>query len=318
MLWNAGACIAYVFSAGLALIACLGHFGGLGKSILISPHATFEQEFALSVIALVLSIVACVLNLMYAQNYFRHSRPRSRISMAATIGFLVLVGFQACRSVSGVATYFNMNRSYNVSDGIVTILNIVVWGTLIFDIINALLGTLAFWFVFKGSEAADKQNLIVRVDGKVEEEKEKTGIAAEVADHAMGHPKPSPEALDEVGMNKAPSQELNDPIDSPVKKPAEEEPKKEEEKKEKEVPPVLSANPDNDLLGKINREERVLKMDLPTFAAPDEVRKSVADHQGSALPSAPTHTPASTEKKPEPKPAADFEDDTLPVDKSED
>ena len=92
-----------------------------------------------------------------------------------------------------------------------------------------------------------------------------------------------------------------------------------EEKAKKELPPILSANPDNEMLGKINREERVLKMDLPTFASPDDVRKSLGDsHHGSALPPAPTHMPT-PKKRPAPTPVeADFEEDFLPVDKSED
>ena len=120
-----------------------------------------------------------------------------------------------------------------------------------------------------------------------------------------------------------PNQELNDPIDSPVKKPTREElvakEKEKEEKAKKELPPILSANPDNEMLGKINRDERVLKMDLPTFASPDDVRKSFGDsHQGSALPPAPTHAPT-PKKRPTPTPVeADFEEDSLPVDKSED
>lgn len=321
VLWNVGASVAYVLGSGLAIVACLEHFGGLGWSSTISPSASFGPEFALTIIAMLLSVVVCVLNLIYAQNYFRQKSPKRSMELAATIGFIVLVGFQLCRSVSGIATYLNSNHTYNVADGIVTILNIVIWGSLIFDVINATLGTLAFWYIFKKVESENEElDMAVRVDGEVKETRT-GGIAAEVADHAMGHPKPSQEMVDET--RNVPSQELNDPIDSPVKKPTKEElaakEKEKEEKAKKELPPILSANPDNEMLGKINREERVLKMDLPTFASPDDVRKSLGDsHQGSALPPTPTHAPT-PKKRPAPAPMeADFEEDSLPVDKSED
>ncbi len=44
--------------------------------------------------------------------------------------------------------------------------------------------------------------------------------------------------------------------------------KREQETKKKTLPPLLSSNPDNKMLGKINTSGRMLAVDAPTFAAP--------------------------------------------------
>jgi len=329
VLWNCGAGVAYVLSSGIALISCLEHFSGIQMSLMINPSTSFAQEFALVLIGLLISVAVCVLNLIYAQYYFHHKDSRVKIGYAATIGFLILVGFQVCRSVNDIATYFNIHYYFGGTEGVINLLNVAIWGILGFDIINAVMGALAFARVIRNGRVA--RDIYVQEDGKVVVEEEvseevvvrsdKNKIAAEVADHAMGHPKPSPEEIGDSESRNVPNQELNDPIDSPVEERKKAEEKEREERmksKKKELPPLLSANPDNELLGKINREERVLKIGRPTFAEAEERRTDEEYHprEPERRPTEPVHLPTPPRKRREEKTYED--EDTLPVDKSDD
>ena len=312
VLWNMGASVAYLFGAVIGLISCLQNFSGLQTSVIINPNATFGSEFALSMIALILALAICVLNLIHTQNYFRGEEKRKTVGLVASIGFLVLVGFQLCRTIGSIATYLNTNRTDNVMEGAVLLLNITIWGLLIFDVLNACLGTLAFWFIFKKAELVD--DLTIRKDGKLVENE--TGIAAEAASHAMGRPEPTPEEREEEMRRRTPNQADHDPLEEAEEakkreaeeaKKAEEEAKKKEDeekkkepeekledkigkldmieeaerkekeekeikdrkalgKKKKELPPILSVDPDNEMLGKINQDGRMLTIAVPTFA----------------------------------------------------
>ena len=315
VLWNTGAVVAYLFGAILGMVNCLEHFSGLQESVTISPNASFGSEFALSIVALVMALVLCVLNLIHTRNYFRGEEKRSVVGLIASIGFLVLVGYELCRTVGGIATYYNADHSA-AKDGMVTLIDIAFWGLLAFDVINACVGTLAFWLIFRKAELVN--DLMVRQDGKLVEDE--TGIAAEAASHAMGRPEPSPEEREEEMRKHTPSQADHDPLEEAAekakkeaeeaaekaKKEAEEAKKAEEEaknkvpeeriedkigkldmieeaerkereakeekerkakvKKKKELPPILSVNPDNDMLGKINQDGRMLTIAAPTFA----------------------------------------------------
>ena len=95
VLWNVGASIAYAFSAVTAIVSCMEHFGGLQTSLLISPDSSFKQELAFAIASLILSCIVCVLNAVYARRYFRGESVRTPSGFVATIGFLVLVCYQA-------------------------------------------------------------------------------------------------------------------------------------------------------------------------------------------------------------------------------
>ena len=340
VLWNVGATVAYIFASGMAIVASMEHFSGLQTSVLISSRSTFGQELALAILALFMSIAVFVLAALNAINYFRKGKTNGSLGMAAGISFLVLVGFQLCLSISGLATYFNLNRVYNVSDGIIALLNIFIWGTFAFNTINAATGVWAFWFIFHKIErvAETRVDSIGIAEG---------GIAADVATHAMGRPRPSAALMDEAfGRKKAPSQAENDPLEPPKPKlkpvpepvksvvPSEVEGEKLEDKigrldvieeaekaerekqeiaarkalgkkKKKKLPPILSVNPDNDMLGKIRQDGRMLKIEAPTFGPEQEraVEKRRDDFRG-------------TEKVVE-RESSNDDENTLPVDKSD-
>ena len=341
VLWNVGATVAYILASGMAIVASMEHFSGLQSSMLIGPRATFGQELVLSILSLLMSITMFVLVAMNAIDYFRSGKTTGTLGLVAGIGFLVLVGFRLCLSVSDLAVYYNANRVYNVSDGIITLLNIFVLGSLVFDVINASLGVWAFWFIFRKAEIMEDTN--VDSEGIA-----KGGIAAEVATHAMGRPRPPVEAIAEAFDKKAPSQADNDPLEEPKPEPEpepgpestknvvpsevegekiedkigkldmiEEAEKAENEKKEikarkalgakkkKELPPILSVNPDNDMLGKIRQDGRMLKIEAPTFG--EEQEKAAAKRRDDFR---------GTEKVLK-RESSDDDENTLPVDKSD-
>ena len=338
VLWNVGATVAYILASGMAIITSMEHYSGLQTSVLISPKSSFGQELALAILALFMSIAAFVLVALNAINYFRKGKTTGAFGMASGISFLVLVGFELCISISGLAAYFNTNQVYNVSDGIITLLNIFIWGNFIFNTINAAVGVWAFWFIFHKVEIVSE----TRVDSKGIAD---GGIAAEVATHAMGRPRPSAEVIDEaLGKKKAPSQAENDPLEPPKPKPQpepvkqvvpseadgekledkigkidmmEEAEKAEKEQKEiaarkalgakkkKKLPPILSVNPDNDMLGKIRQDGRMLKIEAPTFGTEQEraAEKRRDDFRG--------------EEKVVKRETPDDDENSLPVDKSD-
>lgn len=305
MLWNTGAAVAYLFGAIIGVVTCLEHYSGIQTVVTINSNTTFGQEFALSIIALVLSLVVCVLNIIHTRRYFRNREARSAFGLIASISFLVLVGFQLCRTVGGIATYNSADRVNNIADGVISLLNIAIWGMFAFDLINACTGTLAFWFVFRKAEEVEE--LIATEKEKIVVVKN-TNIMADVATHAMGHPEPSKEDVEKSTGRVTPNQTMNDPLNEEVKaEEKEEEPKEEakkvdipeeektedklgkldmmeeaqkKEKEEKEIkarkdlaakekkklPPILSANPENEMLGKINQDGRALAIGETTFA----------------------------------------------------
>ncbi len=339
VLWTVGATVAYIFASGMAMISSMEHFSGLQSSVLISPQSSFGRELALAIISLLMSIAVFVLVAMNAINYFRNGKTTGTLGIVAGIGFLVLVGFRLCLSISDLAAYHNVNRVYNVSEGIITLLNIFIWGIFVFDVINASLGVWAFWFIFRKAEIVGETD--VDSEGIA-----KGGIAADVATHAMGRPRPPVEAIAEAFDKKAPSQADHDPLEEPKPEPEpepeptkkvapveadgekiedkigkldmiEEAEKAEREKKEikarkalgakkkKELPPILSVNPDNDMLGKIRQDGRMLKIEAPTFG--EEQEKAAAKRRDDFR---------GTEKVLK-RESSDDDENTLPVDKSD-
>ena len=304
MLWNTGAAVAYFFGAIIGVVTCLEHYSGIQTVVTIDSNITFGQEFALSAIALFLSLIVCILTIIHTRKYFRNRETRSTLGLITSISFLVLVGFQLCRTVGGIASYNSVDRVNNIADGVISLLNIAIWGLFAFDLINACTGTLAFWFVFRKAEeveeliATEKEEVVVVKN---------TNIVADVATHAMGRPEPSKEDVEKETGRLTPNQAMNDPLNEEAKAAEKEEPKEEvkkvdmpeeektedklgkldmmeeaqkKEKEEKEIkarkdlaakekkklPPILSANPDNEMLGKINQDGRALAMGETTFA----------------------------------------------------
>ena len=305
MLWNTGAAIAYLFGAVIGIVTCLEHFSGIQTVVTIETNSSFGQEFALSIIAFVLALIVSILHIIHTQRYFREKDKRSTLGLIASISFLVLVGFQLCRTISGIAAYNNADQSYNTMEGVIMLLNVAIWGLFAFDLINACMGTLAFWSIFRKAEQveeliAEKEKVVVVKNDH---------IVADVATHAMGRPAPSKEDVEvETVIRHDLNQTLNDPLDKETKteekteevaetgaekagrKPEEkledklgkldmieEAERKEKEEKEikerkamgakkKKLPPILSVNPDNDMLGKINQDGRALAIIGPALA----------------------------------------------------
>jgi hypothetical protein len=269
ILLNAGVGLAYIYASIMALINCIQIQGGFQTSLAVSEES-FGKECAVAVIGLIFSAVVTVLNVQHARRHFCNKDAKTPIDYAASIGLAVLIGLAMTRTISNIASFNNVSPyGYKDLGGAITI---TAWAPLIFDAFCLILAALGLMYTIRRAEIQEK--IIVR------DEKIQSGeIAAEVATHAMGHPEP-PEEL--RGHNKIPSQEMNDPLNKEKEEAEAEAKRKKEEEKKKKVPPVLSANPDNEMLGKINREKRILATETPTFADPDDALIAAAKKRQEA------------------------------------
>jgi hypothetical protein len=267
VLWNTGAGMAYIYASIMALVNCIQIQGGFQTSLAVD-EGSFGKECAVAIIGLIFSIVITILNIQHARRHFCNKNAKTPVDFAATIGLIVLIGLALTRTISNLASFNNVSTTVYKDYG--GAMNVAMWIPLLFDAFCLILAALGLMFMARKAEIEEK--IIVRDDSF-----ESGGIAAEVATHAMGHPKPPEELREE--MHQAPSQEMNDPLNEENK----EEKKKEEEKK---VPPLLSADPDNEMLGKINRDNRILATTAPTFADPDDALAMAAKKREEAAESA--------------------------------
>lgn len=270
ILWNTGAGLAYIYAFMVALASCIQIQGGFQTS-LIADEASFGKECAVAILGLIFSFIVVILNIQHTRRYFTEKDTRTPVDFAATIGLIVLICLSLTRTVSAIASFGNV--STEVYKNVGGAMNLTVWAPLFFDAFCLITAGLGLMFLAR--KPAYEEHYVVR---ETNSNFDSGGIGAEVATHAMGHPAPTNEMREEA--HHTPSQDMNDPLDEDKRKAeAKKKAEAEAEAKKKKVPPVLSVNPDNDMLGKINFGKREITKDAPTFANPDDGQKVYAKLQ---------------------------------------